>query len=131
MGVAGDRREYRKNKANYAAYARVYYGQHREKISKYQRAYHRKRKYGLSAQACEELLRRQDGLCAICGLALGESFHVDHDHSCCRGVGSCGQCIRGLLCMRCNPGLGAFNDNPDLLMKAAEYLRLAKAGEWQ
>lgn len=41
----------------------------------------------------------------------------------CPGRNACGRCIRGLLCSRCNVGLGNFRDRPDLLLKAVEYLR--------
>src|SRR5690606_11291033 len=52
---------------------------------------------------------------------------VDHDHSCCPRNGSesatCGQCIRALLCSSCNTGLGQFQDDPELLQKAINYLK--------
>ena len=62
----------------------------------------------------------QGGLCAICGRKQPEKWlAVDHDHE--TGV------IRGLLCSRCNSGLGQFKDNPDRLRLAADYLEHALA----
>ncbi|MHA7261938.1 endonuclease VII domain-containing protein [Arthrobacter sp. TMN-37] len=75
----------------------------------------------------ETLLARQGGGCAICGSSLradGARLSIDHDHRCCAGEASCGNCIRGILCPNCNRGLGLFQDQPDLLKKAIAYLVL-------
>jgi hypothetical protein len=92
------------------------------------RAYARRRRWGLSDDDRAEMLRRQGGGCGICrdNEPGGRgTWHVDHDHACCPGDTSCGKCIRGLLCSRCNVGLGNFRDNPELLIIAASYLRVA------
>jgi hypothetical protein len=81
----------------------------------------------------EALLKLQGGVCALCkqpetsrnGYGL-KRLSIDHDHKCCPGRGSCGQCIRALLCTKCNQGLGYFDDDPDLLEAAAAYLRATK-----
>jgi hypothetical protein len=73
------------------------------------------RKYGLSLVEFAELLKAQGGRCAICGSTdwgkTGGSVrqwpNVDHDHA-------TGQ-VRGLLCDRCNRGLGYFGDSAELL----------------
>jgi hypothetical protein len=88
----------------------------------YVRAGHRRRKYGLNEASFSKVLDSQKGLCALCELPLGTSIAVDHDHSCCPGKVSCGKCVRGLLHIRCNGGLGMFDDNPEICRKAAAYL---------
>jgi len=72
------------------------------------------KKYGLDQEAFDKLLREQDGRCAICRKASDRTLHVDHDHV----TGK----VRGLLCTRCNPGLGYFQDDPALCRAAADYL---------
>ncbi len=86
---------------------------------------YRLRKFGLTLDQFNTILESQDHSCAICGSA--ESLHVDHDHTCCPTKdGSCGSCIRGLLCANCNNGIGRFKDSPDLLIKASEYVKRGK-----
>lgn len=75
------------------------------------------RDYGLTPDAYYELLERQNRVCAICDepdtTAKG-ILSVDHCHET--------QRVRGLLCHRCNVGLGHFKDDPALLMRAVEYI---------
>jgi hypothetical protein len=77
-----------------------------------------KRRYGVTPQEFERLVQLQASVCLICGRGSAAKrrrkfFCVDHDHDSGR--------IRGLLCNRCNTGLGHFNDDPRLLLKAAAY----------
>lgn len=85
------------------------------------RAYDRKSNYGLSHADYEAMRQSQAGACAICSqqMRVGgrpgmDQEHVDHDHHTGR--------VRGLLCSRCNTSIGKFNDDPQLLRKAAEYI---------
>lgn len=72
--------------------------------------------YGLSQQEYNTKLVQQNYACAICGSkSFNKALAVDH----CHNSGK----IRELLCSYCNVGLGHFKDNPELLIKAADYLR--------
>ena len=65
----------------------------------------------------EALLQAQNYSCAICGVNAEESKNglaVDHNHATDQ--------VRGLLCMRCNVGLGYFKDNINSLNQAVNYL---------
>ena len=76
-----------------------------------------KHHYGITLEQYEELLEEQDGKCKICGHEPQEGERaLDVDH--CHDEGH----IRGILCSSCNAGLGHFQDRPDLLLKAIEYL---------
>jgi hypothetical protein len=81
------------------------------------RAGHLKRKYGITLDEYDAMLAAQDGGCAICGAPEpdGQSLHVDHCHDT--------DAIRGLLCFRCNAGLGQFEHCVERLEAAAAYLR--------
>jgi hypothetical protein len=74
--------------------------------------FHRRYKYGLEPAEREALIAAQDGLCGICREEPAE--HVDHDH----GTGE----VRGMLCLRCNTGLGNFRDRADIVDRALTYL---------
>lgn len=63
------------------------------------------------------MLQDQGGVCAIC---LGppsafDCYCVDHDHV----TGK----IRGLLCSKCNSAIGLLQDDPNVVDRAAIYLR--------
>lgn len=88
-------------------------------------------RYGIPPERYEEMLKEQNGVCAVCDLpekeidrrtGLIRALSVDHDHSCCPGKKSCGKCVRRLVCGDCNHGLGYFHDDPDRLIAAAMYL---------
>jgi hypothetical protein len=76
------------------------------------RPYLLKLRYGIDAAKAEALLRAQDGKCAVCGDPSPE--HVDHDHL----SGD----VRGILCFNCNGALGRFEDDPEIMERAIEYL---------
>lgn len=78
-------------------------------------------RYGLNREKYAALFKAQDGVCAICkqpetvvrGSKVKE-LAVDHDHSTGR--------VRGLLCTRCNNGIGFFLDDPSRMQAAIAYL---------
>ncbi len=62
--------------------------------------------YQLSLEEYNVLLVKQGGVCAICGEPPKKNnLSVDHNHDCCSGKKSCGKCLRGILCVRCNSKL--------------------------
>lgn len=88
------------------------------------------RNYSISLEQYNKTLADQGGVCAICGTDNpGEkagkklNFVVDHDHGCCSGRKSCGNCVRGLLCFACNFGIGSLRDSTTILQNAIRYLQ--------
>lgn len=72
--------------------------------------------YGLLPGEFDALLVKQNGVCGICAKPFnhGKNWHVDHCHS----TGS----VRGILCQKCNQGIGQLGDDPAVLRKAIAYL---------
>jgi hypothetical protein len=97
----------------------------KEGVTLQKREYQWRAKYNLTAEQYFDLFEKQEGLCAICvnPASPGRLLDVDHDHQCCEGNMSCGDCIRGLLCSSCNGALGFVKDNPDTIMKMMAYLK--------
>lgn len=79
--------------------------------------------YGITLNDYQHMYAKQSGLCAICGeketrknrYTITCRLTIDHCHVSKR--------VRGLLCHKCNNGLGQFRDRIDLLEKAIEYLK--------
>jgi len=78
-----------------------------------------KKNYGISEEEYSSLLKSQDNRCAICGnyetLSRRKRLCVDHNHST--------KQIRGLLCYRCNMGIGYMKDDVQILQNAIGYLK--------
>ncbi len=84
-------------------------------------------RYRMTREQYEAMLARQGGRCLICGTDQGRAsnahlFDVDHDHSCCAGIVTCGNCIRGLLCARCNVIVARVESDPPLYAAMLRYL---------
>ena len=128
----------RKRAAKTREYHREYYEENRERIREkhkahyyanhsYWREKHRGyrrtavlKQYGLTVTQYEEMAASQNGVCGICERPerprKGKPVRlaVDHDHS----TGK----VRGLLCRRCNRGIGSFEHDTGLLTRAGDYL---------
>jgi hypothetical protein len=77
------------------------------------------RKAGMNPDDVFAQLDKQGWVCTICGDKVGARTRaVDHDHA----TGE----FRGILCSRCNLGLGLFRDRPELLKQAVLYLRRSR-----
>lgn len=73
-------------------------------------------RFGLSVTVVRNLLLSQSGACKICKLAFGKTTPCLDP---CHKTGD----FRGLLCQKCNAGLGMFRDSPGLLQEAIYYLK--------
>ncbi len=115
-------RRYRENNRDkVTAYLKAYHYKNRHKA----RAYELLRKYNITIDEYAILSDKQGGLCAICkkpetrkqkGVLL--PLVVDHCHK--------ANCIRGLLCSRCNVMIGMANDDTRCLLAGIDYLNSMK-----
>ena len=84
------------------------------------------KKYGISLEEYEKLLKEQNNSCKICQVSVEglqnkryKCLVVDH----CHATGK----IRGLLCNTCNRGIGLLKENVEILQNAIMYLEQKKA----
>lgn len=103
-----------------------YYASHRESELARNREYRQSKKKKINARVRlhrhdmtqeehDALLTKQKNRCAICRKKFRKTPHIDHSHKTGRN--------RGLLCDDCNLGLGRFNDDPEILKNAIEYIK--------
>lgn len=78
--------------------------------------YHLKKKYGLTMEQKKEILDKQHGMCAICGIKFEtlSKAYVDHNHA-------TGQ-IRGCLCHQCNVSIGLLKEDSQRIENIRLYL---------
>ena len=123
---AAQKVKYEKNKVKYAAQAKLYRAAHKEEFAarvkayysrtkEARRRYERNRKYGVSHEVFLSMLASQNNQCAVCGCEIGENADVDHCHKT--------KIVRGLLCSKCNTGIGLFQNSIENLEKAIRYLK--------
>lgn len=88
----------------------------------------RLKQYNLTAERWAQMVEDCHGQCPACHRPMAEKdMAIDHDHSCCPGRNiSCGKCVRGIICHRCNLGIGYFLDDPEMMREVANYLDRAK-----
>jgi len=122
-----------KNKEDRAAHGKKWREENKDSLKKHLSDYYKEnaesykssylmRTYGITLEDYNEMFSEQSGCCAICNTHQSEfkkSLCVDHCHT----TGK----VRGLLCQFCNTALGMMKDNPELLIKGAEYVNKHKA----
>ena len=92
----------------------------RKRYAKNHARYARKKRYGISEEKYQSMLAEQNGKCLIC--KKKKSLVVDHSHN-------SGE-IRALLCIKCNSGIGMFEENIGNISNAITYLlRFAIVGD--
>lgn len=110
------RKYYNNNRDKSTVRRRKYRENNREKDNLTKLVWRIKRNFGISLEERDNILRSQDGKCAICGTDnfTSKGICIDHNHMSGK--------IRGILCSRCNSGLGMFIDSRDIIIKAYWYL---------
>jgi hypothetical protein len=77
---------------------------------------HLLRTFGMTTEQYQGMLKRQRGVCKLCGKdSEGKRLVVDHDHA--SGV------VRGLLCHKCNTALSTLEKDRKWITKAINYLK--------
>lgn len=95
-----------------------------EKMDKQRYNYYLKSKFNLTQDQYNQLLKKQNGLCAICKNTETQLrrkskeyklLSVDHCHKTKK--------IRGLLCHKCNVSIGLLNDSIERMEEMIKYLK--------
>lgn len=73
--------------------------------------------YNIDAETYDAMMERG---CDVCGSK--SQLSIDHDHGCCPGKRSCGECVRGVLCRDCNWAEGLLGSDVSRIMALAAYL---------
>lgn len=129
------RKRYAKDKKKFIQKSWEYEVLNKEKVRETKKDYRKNNKdklkdhalrknFGITLEQYNKMFNEQGGCCKICNnpetaifKKTGATIMLAVDH--CHKTGK----VRGLLCGRCNPALGAFNDDIEILESAIDYLR--------
>jgi hypothetical protein len=121
-----DRQEVRRRYRDDPEYRQKYRDERIAQFGDYKTGRFVARRVPITREKFEEMLRAQNGVCAICGhpetARRGvevKRLAIDHDAET--------NAIRGLLCSRCNTAIGLLGHDVARIAKAIEYL--ARAGD--
>jgi hypothetical protein len=119
---AHSRSRYLRKKEEILAKQKAFRANNPDRARLYDRRRDLRKNYGITEGEYDSMLLGQGGVCAICKGAepSGRRLAVDHCHT----TGK----VRGLLCSRCNPAIGLFNENVANLASAIDYLHRFFAG---
>jgi hypothetical protein len=81
-----------------------------------------------TTKTAQEIFEMKKGGCEVCG--SHERLTLDHDHSCCPTGKSCNNCIRGILCHKCNTAAGLLDDDTERMVSLAAYILKNKEGSY-
>lgn len=101
-------------------YGREYRRKNKETMAATHRRHKLKQQYGMAPGVLKDLLKAQDNLCKICLTKPDDEKGLVVDHCHVSGM------VRGMLCTKCNTGLGMFRDDEIFLEKAILYLKSAR-----
>ncbi len=119
------------NRKEYNAKRLEWANGHRERRRLQSRRSHLMKRFGITIEDYERLSAKQGHKCIICEKPMAEltdttnrlrpNMSIDHNHK----TGE----ISGILCNNCNVALGLFSENPNILIRAAEYLETKNADD--
>jgi hypothetical protein len=131
-------KEYKKNRL---VYIKQYRKKNKEKIAaqvsghyyknkKHKMSVYRQRKYGITPEDYDIMLKEQNYKCKICLIKFNNNYNKESkkDYAHAQQLDHCHTTnkIRGILCPFCNKGLGHFKDNTEILTNAIDYLKEAE-----
>ncbi len=105
----------------------------REKLSSSNKIFKLKKNFNITLDQFSWLSSMQNNKCFLCDEQESRidgrtgkimNLSVDHDHRCCKGNTSCGNCVRHLLCWHCNTMLGKIEMKPKLSQLMGHYINL-------
>ena len=109
--------EERKIRRHNVEYQRAYREKNREKVRELSRKTHIMRKFNMTIEQYDKMLKNQNGVCAICkdSCSTGNNLAIDHNHT----TGK----VRALLCKNCNTAIGLMKEDVERMLSAIEYIK--------